>query len=234
MSRILAQLVLPARGPNLEDWSDLLVVAIMAALWLAGALVKALSRKKTPEQAGLAKQQQRPPRESWQVRLARKAEEMQRAIEQGGVPRSSPASNARPPQPPGGRITVRQGPAGETVMVYERAAPPPVQPVAGPPPVRQSQAGEAVAAAGRAITKESAQVERKLEVKGPALEPIAEALPDLGVEPPQPSESDSPKTAESGGTAAAVLDASDADALRKAILHYEILGVPLGLREPFE
>ena len=243
MSAIVAQLGVLARGPNLENWTDLLVVVVMAVLWLAAGLVKAISKKKSgqqDEQAGMARQQQRPPRESWQVRLARKAEEMQRAIEQGERPRSAPAPVARSPQPPASRITIRQDPRGESIMVYERAEPPAVQPAAQREhqAARQRQAGEAVAAAGRAARKEPAPVEPKVEIKSAVLEPIAGGLPDIALEPRQPSEPDKQKTEVSreaaGLESATLLDSSDSDAIRKAILHYEILGVPLALREPFD
>jgi len=240
LSAIVAQLGVLARGPNLENWTDLLVVVVMAVLWLAAGLVKAISKKKSgqqDEQAGMARQQQRPPRESWQVRLARKAEEMQRAIEQGERPRSAPAPVARSPQPPASRITIRQDPRGESIMVYERAEPPAVQPAAQREhqAARQRQAGEAVAAAGRAARKEPAPVEPRVEIKSAGLEPIAAGLPDIALEPSEPDGQKMQVSREAAGLeSATLLDSSDSDAIRKAILHYEILGVPLALREPFD
>ena len=42
------------------------------------------------------------------------------------------------------------------------------------------------------------------------------------------------REAVAGYDPASVIDSSDPDALRKAILHYEILGKPIGLRDPSE
>lgn len=216
MSDIFAQFGILAQGPDLDSWTNLLVIIIMLFLWLVGGIIKAMSKKKPrqgAEQEGAAGQQ-RPARETWQKRLARKAEEIQRAIEQGELPRSTPP--ARPPQPTAGKVTVRQGPRGESVIVYERTEPQPAarpaQPAARPRPPRKP-----AAVSDRATIKEPAAVSL-----GPALAP----------EPEREKVETSRELADLGSEA--VRDYSDPDAVRKAILHYEILGKPVGLRDPSE
>ncbi len=221
MSDFVTQFGLLAQQPDLENWANLLVVAVMAVLWLAGGLLKAMSKKKSAQQAeqGGAARQGQPPRESWQQRLARKAEELQRAIEQGGLPPSESAD--RPPQPPRGKIVVRQGPQGESVMVYERVE---SQPAAQ----RQSQTARP-RPAERAAVKKPRAASLSGETLASTLGPTTES-----VVPPDAPDQKAEAAPESTDLSPAVLDYSDPDAIRKAILHYEILGTPLAMREPFE
>jgi hypothetical protein len=65
-----------------------------------------------------------------------------------------------------------------------------------------------------------------------ALEPIAEAIGDMGLEPARPLTRARREPATI--PALSIIDYTDPDALKKAILHYEILGKPLGLRDPFQ
>jgi hypothetical protein len=78
-------------------------------------------------------------------------------------------------------------------------------------------------------------VEPRVEIKSAGLEPIAAGLPDIALEPSEPDGQKMQVSREAAGLeSATLLDSSDSDAIRKAILHYEILGVPLALREPFD
>jgi len=193
-----------------DQWINFLILAVMAVLWLFGALIKAATKRKPPQtQGGPAGQQ----RESWQQRLARKAEELQRALEGQSTDateriRRRLEERARMQQQtheaPPGKVTVRSGKGGESVMVYERA--------------------------------ESA-AEPKLEAPEPTLRSAAEEPEDVTLHLPQPSEpgKEGPETRRepvAGYDPASVIDYTDPDALRKAILHYEILGKPVGMRDP--
>ncbi len=223
-----------AQGPNFEDWGDLLVIAVMAILWLVGGLAKVItSRKKAGQQGpreGAAQPQRR--RESWQERLARKAEEMQRAAEarSGQANRKAPASSR-----PTGKITVRQGPRGESVMVYER---PTAEPVADreQEAARQREAQAAVSAARQQTVRPPA-VEPGIEV--PVREPMIASMATVMSEPPEPLGPGIGRPEMPGEPAghyhpATIIDYTDPDALQKAVLHYEILGKPLAFREPAE
>jgi len=237
-----AQFGLLAQG--FDDWANILFVLVMVVLWLLGALVKAISKKASrPEQSGQANapKVRRLPGESWQERLARKAEEMQRRIEEeaglrepGKSPRPARPPVARAPQPPAGKITVRSGPKGESIMVYE---PPQSKPSTEREhqAARQREAQRAVATAGQHAAKQATPVETPIAINVPKREPAVRGLSGTMAEPPMPLEPVGPLPKPTGEPAgfevAALIDYSDPDALKKAVLHYEILGRPLGLRD---
>ena len=242
----LVQFRLLAQRPGMEEWVNILFIAVLAVLYLVGALVKAASRKGRPQQGGregLAKEQPRE-RETWQKRLARKAEELQRAAEAQGrraVERArqleqkgnlrEQGGRPRPAQPPAGKITIRPGQGGESIMVYE-------QPESRALAERQRQparAPEAREAAARA-TQPPPPVVPRTEMGEPVFEPLAEDPTSITFEPPKPLKLRKQRWETPGRSTglhpAALIDYSDPDALKKAILHYEILGKPIALRDP--
>lgn len=236
MMEHLTQFSLLAQGADTGDWTNLLFIAVMAILWLVAALIKAIS-KKQPQQEQSKPQGslgQRPrPGESWQQRLARKAEEIQRRLEEEaglrepGEERPSARETAtRPTQGPGGDISVRPG---QPVRISERPGP---QTSTGREHqvARQREAQRAVAAAGRPATAPMVEPVRRATP-----EPMMEDLSSIMAEPPEPlkpGEVQQDSSRDSGGfEPVAVIDYSDPDALKKAILHYEILGKPLALRD---
>jgi hypothetical protein len=212
-----------------DQWVNFLILAIMAVLWLFGTALKAATKKKPSEgqKGGLAQAQ----RETWQERLARKAEELQRALE-GQSTETGERIRRRVEQrvgvqkrgegPAPGKIAVRSGRGGESVRVYERAG---------------DSTREQHAAAGRKAMM--SPVEPKLETIEPAPKPTAEEPADPTLHLPEPLEPgkgalETRRDAVAGYEPASIIDSSDPDALKKAILHYEILGKPLGLRDPVE
>jgi hypothetical protein len=238
---ILAQFRVFAQGG--DDWVNLLILVAVAFFWLVGAIAKVWSRKRSVEPGKAGAEQQ--PRETWQQRLTRKVEEFQRAAEaqlDGAgrrIEETRPHGQARQPPParePGGKITVRTGPRGESIMVYQPAKPqvpaPQEQQIA-----RQEQARRAVATARRAAVRVPPPAAPKVETTA-ALKPMTAQLASLASEPPEPLRLDtlepqSPR--KTGGLdPAAIIDYNDPDALKKAILHYEIFGKPLALRKPSE
>lgn len=216
------QFELLAQGPNFEEWGDVLVIVIMAILWLAGALAKVLtSRKGTQQQRqqeGPAGQATRK-RETWQERLARKAQEMQQAaeaqgrqLEQAARVRTQ-AAEPRPVRatsqssPPAGRVAVRTDQKGDSLLVYERPTDARQQPAKSPSSELRAGTGDS-AYEPLGMREPPTPLEPAGARARAARQPAEDFLPDL------------------------ILDYSDPDALRKAILHYEILGKPLALREP--
>lgn len=205
----------------------------MAVLWLLGALVKTVSKKSAPPERADpedALKERRQPRETWQERLRRKVEEMQRRIEEeaglrepGKPTRPAHPAPPRAPQTPGGKITIRSDSRGESIMVYE-PAPSPSSTQREHQAARQREAQQAVAAAGQYAAKQESPVEMPIAMNVPTLEPVLEGLSSVTAQPPKPLEP-------AGFEATAVIDYSDPDALKKALLHYEILGRPLGLRD---
>ena len=219
----MTQFILLARRGDSEDWVNILIIVVMAVLWLVAGLIKTMGKKspqqEQPEAEGSAGPQRRPG-ESWQQRLARKAEEIQRRLEeQAGVRepgRQRPPTReaaTRAPQGPGAKISVRPGRQGESVVLYER---PPSQ------PATQREAQRAVAAAGQYSTAPMIEPAHR-----DTPEPMMEDLASIMAEPPEPlkpGEVQQGPSRDSGGfEPAAVIDYGDPDALKKAILHYEIL-----------
>jgi hypothetical protein len=201
------QLELLAQGRGLDEWGDVLVLVVMAALWLVGALAKVLTSRK-----GAARQGQQqgpagqagPQRETWQQRLARKVHEIQRAaeaeketVDQQPRTRTAGSRTAQSPSAPPGTVTVRTDEKGDSVMVYQRPAA-----SIDKPAIRQPQAREALSAASQQAPK------------GPST--LFEPAQSVGFQPD------------------ALIDPNDPDALQKAILHYEIFGKPLAMRKPSE
>jgi hypothetical protein len=245
---MIAQLGLLAQGSDFDNWTNLLILLVMGALWLVGALVKTASRGRSAQQDGRGGLSGRPsrPRETWQERLARKVEEIQRAAEAGSTETARrteqktglPAGGGQTPpaRAPGGKITVRQGPGGESVMVYERPATQPPAPPAppAPRPTRRRRIPQPVEATVRAPAPEPALTRARIKSDSSA-KPTITGLPSAVLEPSAPDTAriKAPQTP-ADLEAPPVLDYGDPDALRKAILHYEILGKPLAFRDLFE
>lgn len=234
------QLGVRVLGQDLDRWGDILVIAVMAVLWLIGGLAKVItSKKRTGQQRpqeGAAKPQRQ--RATWQERLARKAEEMQRAAEAGSR-QSDQEARARTQaasSPPAGKVAIRKSARGESVLVYERPASPPST-EREQQAVREREARKAILAARQQAAK-APSVEPQIQVGGPASEPMIEGMTVAMREPPMPLEPAiaRPETGEPAGgyDPAAIIDYSDPDALRKAVLLYEILGKPLAFREPVD
>lgn len=235
----------------MEEWVNILFIAVLVVLYLAGALIKAASRKGQAEQRrreGLTNER-RQAHGTWQERLARKAEEMQRAAEAKGrraverarqleqeVGLREQGGRPRPAQPPTGRITIRPSQRGESVMVYEQ--PGPEMPVRRQQPARPRETREAVAATRQRTPQPPPPVVPKIPMGGPTFEPLAEDPTSIAFEPPKPLKLRKQRWETPGRSTgfhpAVLIDYSDPDALKKAILHYEILGKPIALRDPSE
>jgi hypothetical protein len=244
---MIAQLGLLAQGSDFDNWTNLLILLVMGALWLVGALVKTASRSRSAQQDGRGGPSGRPsrPRETWQERLARKVEEIQRAAEAGSTETARrteqktglPAGGGQTPpaRAPGGKISIRQGPGGESVMIYERPkAQPPAPPAPGPRPTRPRQIPRPLEVTVRAPARKPAPAPPRIESDSPA-KPTLTGLPTVALEPPARDAAQTrPPYEPTDLEAPAIIDSGDPDALRKAILHYEILGKPLAFRDLFE
>ena len=230
MMEYMAQLGLLAQRPGGDEWINILVVVVMAILWLLGGFLKATGKKKPQQgQQDVAKSGRRPG-ETWQDRLRRRAQEMQRRFEeeaglreQGEQPRRPRESAPRPAQAPTGKVTVRPGRKGDSILVYEQ---PPRQSGLEQEQLAARQREAQKAAAERSATRQTFSTEPMIEAGEPGFQ--------LGAapEPLEPGEIRlKPPGEPAGFEPGAIIDYSDPDALKKAILHYEILGKPLALRD---
>ncbi|MBN1360972.1 MAG: hypothetical protein JW993_10285 [Sedimentisphaerales bacterium] len=232
MQEWIVQLGLLAQWDDFGDWANILILLIIVVFSMIGGLIKNAEAKKRQQRVGREAAPQRSlagqPRETWQQRLARKAEEMQRALEaKYQQAQSSPQapSPAGPRRPEPGKLMIRTDSSGESVLVFERDRP---ESIAQQQAAGQQQAREAVAAARRAEASRrlAARRQREAEAAAPTLYPHEpSAVATIETPAAQPN---------AGAPVSLVIDYDDPDALRRAILHYEILGKPLAMRDPFE
>jgi hypothetical protein len=220
---ILQSRFLIAEG-GFDGWGEFVLFLIIMFVSVIGSIIKSISaaakQKKQGETGPAGRSAGAQPAETWQRRLARKAEEFQRSIESRYQDSRQQAERAPRPEAKGtaqpGKVTIRTGPAGESLMVFEK------DPNASTI-TRQREAREAVAAARRSEAQRLLAAQRKRKEPMPQ-EPSADAE--------MPSETiPEPTTAGSGPP---LIDYDDPEILRRAILHYEILGKPLACRDPFE
>lgn len=220
MTEWMLQSGLLAQREDFGQWVNILVIAIFVVVTVIGGLVKNAEAKKRQQQSGSRATPQRPsqdsPRETWQQRLIRRAEKVQQAIEA----KYEDAMQARPQQAGTPDRTQRHG----APTAYEKD-----RPASGTrhEAARQRQARDAVASARRVEAKRTLTAQRG--------RPSGAAMPAARAEAPIYADSASHAPAETaGGLTPPMLDYSDPEALKKAILQLEILGKPLALREPFE
>jgi len=216
----------------MDGWVNVLFIVVVAVLYAVGALVKGAGAKGQKREGPNQPRQQQ--RETWQQRLARKAQEIQQAAEartkqaaerMRGLEEKARQQQAKrmgaatgPTPPPQDQVTVRPARGGESIPVYEPGAPESTserQRLAAQP----QRTRKAVSAAGRRRVGRDQPVAEPTATS-PRIEPILGGIPDMGSKP-------------ASIPAISIIDYGDPDALKKAILHYEILGKPLALRDPF-
>ena len=222
MNYSLAQLILAARGNDIEGWWNILILVIVAAVYGLGAILK----------------------------TKRKKEEEQTEEEQSRKPARKPAT--------GGRGVLEQffnelrSLAEPTQDRESRPAAQPARPKAAhpqPAPAVRKYAAEAKQAGRVQPTTPPVKPKRpdlKLSIPAPQIQPDFEELQELETSfealPEYTSKTVEGMVGKGKGMADEVvkskylsevlLDYADPDELRMAILHYEILGRPLSLRDP--
>ncbi len=245
----MAQSQYLAQG-DAEEWINILFIVAVAVFWAIGGLIKAAgAKKKRPQKQP---EDRRPPsdrqkQESWQQRLARKAQEFQRAAEEHVRKIEEQARSQHEPQPhpeesesDGGRVTVRSGRGGDSVLVYEpegadrRQAPQERQQPASPREARQAVSRRREAASRRHSRERSPELPKTEPPPSLSSTPHMPLRTSEGPRPLRIYESMPKQPMEAISTASSWVDYSDPEALRRAILQYEILGKPLSLREPLD
>lgn len=220
-----------------SEWMNILFMVVLAVFWLVGGLVKAAganrrNRQRQKKEAARSAQEMSPgPRRvSWLDRLAQKAEEIQKSIEQQtgaseqGARKPQPQADQSPPGKPAapgtGHIAVRTDRKGGPVLVYERQTTPAARPKARQPHRRPPERPmptprQAKPARSLTVSEMSAQNDARRRAEFQAASEIDRPAPELQLETP-------------------LIDYSDPEVLRRAILHYEILGRPLAFRDPLD
>jgi hypothetical protein len=202
MSNLLAQIVLARRAPD-DGWMNILVVIVMAVIWIIAGIVKAMKTN-----AG-DKQRSRPP--------SRKPPPQGRASQQmAATPQRpvGPAERSAPSQAqPSKRTTLsdlreaarRFAAEAEQAFQTQRTKPTPSR----PKPVPKRPSGLKVAAVPQPLTEPVLPMRKQSDDRRTPAKIMAprQQLSDL------------------------LSDYRDPAKLRRAILHYEILGPPLSLRD---
>jgi hypothetical protein len=210
MNDFLAQVICGARWPDFQDngWVQLLVFVIVAVIYALGSIVKAKKGSKAEGQeqgtpSGL-------PRKAGQ-RLPAAGGGMRKQRIVDVQPR--PAHTAGGPQTPR-EVTVR--PAAEWTEVVGQ--------------ILEAVTGQAAPTFGRSpAVSEAGAGQPKVSPVSP---PVGQAIEPAVRTPSKPEGVPSPSELPVPAYLAGILsDYADPEKVRKVILHYEILGKPLSLRE---
>jgi len=214
MNNLLAQQILAARNSDSEDtgWMQMLVFIVLAVFYVVGSILKARANK----QQKLEQEEPggRPPESTRGVPKAFKQTPYQQAQRPvGHAPKIQPSPQVAKPQvqPPRRKI-VRPQPAGRK------------------PSIKTEEAIE--------LPTLEALETPKVSLPGPQLQADTEVLPEFTAKTIKKLEdmriSTPAETPQAKYLAEILLDYDDPEKLRRAILHYEILGKPLSLRRSSE
>ena len=205
MNYPLAQIILASRGDDLQGWMNILFIVILAVFWAVAGIVKAKARKSEPEDEGESPSQpaRRPPTRGSTLR-----EQLLRQF-YGLTGPSEREPSAQDPKRPDTEAAAT--PLAEPAYADALRRAVQKHPAAQPPPELQSERPEA-------------PVQTEIETPPAFRRNLATDLADQAVHVP----AGLPQADE---LAELLLDYSDPEELRRAILHYEILGRPLSLRD---
>jgi hypothetical protein len=222
MNALLAQFILVARGKDVEGWMDILVIVLVAAVYGLATILKTKKRKKVQEQSEEQQKRtpQRKPAAGGRGVLEQFIREIQRAVEPTAERESRPATRPAP------KKVAHPHPA-PAVRKYAAEAKPAPRPQPITPPAKPKRPGFE-------LSMPAPQVQPDFE-ELPELQTGIEALPEFTgktIEGLVGKRKDMAEIPESKYLSEVLLDYADPDELRMAILHYEILGRPLSLRDP--
>jgi len=220
MNYSLAQIILAARSRDPDGWMNILVLVIVAAVYGLGTILKAKKGKKSQEQA--EEEQGRKPQhkpEGGGGVLEQFVREIQRAVKPTEERESRPAAQARP--------KVSRSQPAPTVRKYA------------------AEAKQASRVQPRTLLARPEKPGLELSIPSPQVQPDFEELPELETSMEALPEFTSKtvkglvgkrrgmaEVPESKYLSEVLLDYADPGELRTAILHYEIIGRPLSLRDP--
>ncbi len=210
-----------ARGKDVEGWMDILVLVLVAAVYGLGTILKTKKRKKEQEQTEeeMTRKPQRKPASSRGV-LEQFVRDIQRAFEPTEERESRSAAQTAP------KKLARPQPA-PVARKYAAEAKPAPRPKSITTPAKPKKPG-------LELSIPAPQVQPEFE-ELPELQTSIEALPEFTgktVEGLVGKREDMPEVPESKYLSEVLADFTDPEDLRMAILHYEILGRPLSLRDP--
>ncbi len=210
------QTVLAAKDTDSREWLEFLPIIIIAALWALGAILKVI-RKQPGQQAQATKDERGSEQRLDLSKLVRLARERYMAAQR-------PAEQAEPKEPAGAPAVIpKVAPTG-------REMPPPVP---GTGRARKvTERSPLLRPAARPVTQSK---QPALRVEMPSVEPDLEVLPEFAMPmtkklarpAPQPAgeELKEPRLTQ------ILSEYSAPESLKRAILHYEILGKCAAMRQ---
>jgi hypothetical protein len=210
----LSQIFIIARGKD-EGWMNILVLVVLAAVYGLGALIKAKGSK--AEEQAQEKQTRNPqqkPSSGGRGILEQIFREIQQAAE------GEPTHETRPSS----QVTRRQTARPHQAALRKYAA-----------ETKQARQTQSIAVPTKPkLSKPTPQVQRDVKIFT-ELDKDIQSLPEITTK--VVGLSDKKKVApvdviESLHLSEVLADYEDPDELKRAILHYEILGKPLALRDP--
>jgi hypothetical protein len=205
MDDLLLQIILARRNDDTESWMNILIVVVLAVFWAIGGIVKAKSRNPKVRDGQLPGKPVRKP-------TAHSREAREQMLRQLPGPVGSAQGQRQQPRPvaqkPRMKFADLQAAVRRFAVEAEQAF--------------QSQSGKKTPVLKPVLT-EPQSPPKTVEFTEP-IDKTVKRLQDKVV-------SESEQIPETDYLSELVLDYSDPEQLRRAILHYEILGRPLSLRD---
>ncbi|MFC1795309.1 hypothetical protein ACFL3Q_17200 [Planctomycetota bacterium] len=204
MSELLAQLILARRNDDAEGWMNILIVVVLAVFWAIGGIIKAKGKKPGGRDEQLpGKPVRKPPLHSREAR-----EQMLNRLQR---PASSSQGQGQQPRPAAEKPRLKFADLQTAVRKFAVEA----------EQAFQTNTKEPVPKLEPALKEPQIKAER-VELK-----PIGKTV--RGLQDKRASEP--AQMPESKYLSELLMDYADPEELRRAILHYEILGKPLSLRD---
>jgi len=205
MDDLLLQIILARRNDDTEGWMSILVFVVLAVFWAIGGIVKAKANKAGGGDEQLpGKPVRRPPAHSRQAR-EQMLRQLQRPVDSAQGQRQQPRPAAQKPRM---KFADLQAAVRKFAVEAEQAF--------------QSQSGKKTPVLKPVLT-EPQNPPRTVELTETTGKTAKRPQDKLVSEPEQMPESEY--------LSELLLDYADPEELRRAILHYEILGRPLSLRD---
>jgi hypothetical protein len=205
MDYLLLQIILARRNDDAESWMNILFVIVLAIFWLIGGVIKAKANKPgAQDEKTPLKPVRKPPVHSREAR-----EQMLRRLQR---PAGSTQGQDQKPQPATQQPRMKFADLQAAVRKFAVEAEQAFQP----------QSGKSTPELEPALTEPQIKAER---VK--VTEPVSKTV--KGLKDKQVSEPE--QMPEPEYLSELLTDYADPEELRRAILHYEILGKPLSMRD---
>jgi len=205
MSELLAQIILAGRSDDAEGWMNILFVVVLAVFWAIAGIVKAKAKKSGgPDEQLPGKSARKPPLHSREAR--------QQMLKQLQRPADSAQGKRQQPRPAVQQPRIKFADLQAAVRKFAVEAEQAFQPQSGKKPP-----------ALKPVLTEPPKSTKTAEFTEP-ISKIAKGLQDKRAYEPE-------QMPESEYLSELLLDYTNPEKLRRAILHYEILGKPLSLRD---